>query len=413
MSTLMNISINNLPESVLVEILCRLPCANFIFQCKCVCKRWFTLISSRHFVNRFLRLQIDNKMPVVRTLINRNGEEFLNRIQPSSEVIPHMLKRLQSLHGLRREPVVVATYNDLILCSNTLFDQTEYYICNPYTTQWVALPRPRWGRDTIGTMPVGLICDGPYYKEDGQNDIVELNDNYRYKVVRILHPNDEFNFDPDGYFYNFKVEIFSSETGKWRELVVSSPQGIIYDTLDYMAFVYNGVLYWSGHRDGCFLVLGLDPFADQECSFTVFDYPEDENFVVECPSVSGGVVRMSDFHRDTRTLYVWDLKEQDDDSVAEGGSKLCLSKQEVYSLDQEMYPDDAQVVQRLNFDPNDEDIFYLEVDGDIIMCNIRTRKWSKIVENTTLDQPLWFYLFVLPWWPTPIPSLRQPASARE
>ncbi|RXH88692.1 hypothetical protein DVH24_000291 [Malus domestica] len=143
MSTLMNISINNLPESVLVEILCRLPCANFIFQCKCVCKRWFTLISSRHFVNRFLRLQIDNKMPVVRTLINRNGEEFLNRIQPSSEVIPHMLKRLQSLHGLRKEPVVVATYNDLILCSNTLFDQTEYYICNPYTTQWVALPRPR------------------------------------------------------------------------------------------------------------------------------------------------------------------------------------------------------------------------------------------------------------------------------
>lgn len=128
MSTLMNISINNLPESVLVEILCRLPSANFIFRCKCVCKRWFAIVSSHYFVNRFLRLQIDNKLPVVRTLINLSGEEFLNRIQSSSEVIPCMLKRLQSLHGLRKEPVVVATYNDLILCSNSLFDQTEYYI---------------------------------------------------------------------------------------------------------------------------------------------------------------------------------------------------------------------------------------------------------------------------------------------
>ncbi|CAN6707224.1 unnamed protein product [Malus baccata var. baccata] len=69
-----------------------------------------------------------------------------------------------------------------------------------------------------------------------------------------------------------------------------------------MAFVYNGVLYWSGHCDGCFLDLGLDPFADHECRFTVFDYPKDLNFVVECSSASGGVVRMSDFHRDTRTL---------------------------------------------------------------------------------------------------------------
>ncbi|RXH67295.1 hypothetical protein DVH24_027415 [Malus domestica] len=58
-------------------------------------------------------------------------------------------------------------------------------------------------------MPMGLICDSPYFKEDDQSDTVDLNDKYRYKVVRILHPNDEFNFDPDGHFYNFKVEIFS------------------------------------------------------------------------------------------------------------------------------------------------------------------------------------------------------------
>lgn len=153
---------------------------------------------------------------------------------------------------------------------------------------------------------------------------MQLNEKYRCKVVRILPPNDEFDFDPDGYSYDFNLEIFSSEASKWRELVVSSPQGSLYDTLDNMRFAYNGVLYWSGHRDSYFLVLGLDPFNDHECRFTVFDYPKGETFVVECPIVCGGLVRMSDFHKDTRTLFVWDLKEQDHNYKVRGAGKLCL-----------------------------------------------------------------------------------------
>lgn len=123
-----------------------------------------------------------------------------------------------------------------------------------------------------------------------------------------------------------------------------------------------------------FRFLGWIPSPIYECSFTVFDVPVHEKFVVECPTVSGGLVRMSDYDRVTRTLFVWNLKEQDVDSIVEGDSKLCLSKQEVYSLDRKMRSDDAEVVQRLPFDPNNEDIFYLLVDGDIILCKIRTRK---------------------------------------
>lgn len=94
--------------------------------------------------------------------------------------------------------------------------------------------------------------------------------------------------------------------------------------------------------------------------------------------------------------------------MVKGAGELCLSKHNVYSFDQDMYPDDARVVERLSFDPNNDDIFYLYVDADVLMCNIRTRKWSKIVEKRKLNN-FYFFPFVLPWWPTPVPSLPQHA----
>ncbi|KAH0982537.1 hypothetical protein GBA52_009714 [Prunus armeniaca] len=80
-----NISIDDLPDVVLIEILCRLSCNILISQCKCVCKHWFTLISSPCFIEHFLRHRSDKKAPIIRTLIDRDAEE-LNGILPSSKV---------------------------------------------------------------------------------------------------------------------------------------------------------------------------------------------------------------------------------------------------------------------------------------------------------------------------------------
>ncbi|RXH67296.1 hypothetical protein DVH24_027416 [Malus domestica] len=151
-------------------------------------------------------------MLVVRPLIDRNGEEFLNRVQSLLS---------ESFHGLKNEPVVVGTYDDLILCANGWYYHNDYFICNPYTMECIALSPPP--TQCFNIVPVGIICERrPYYKENNQNGhFMQLN-----KVVGILPPNDVFNFDPDGHSYDFNMEIFSSETGKWRELAVSSPQGI-------------------------------------------------------------------------------------------------------------------------------------------------------------------------------------------
>ncbi|RXI01635.1 hypothetical protein DVH24_014984 [Malus domestica] len=211
-SKLMNSNIDDLPDSLLVVFFCQLPSYKSVSQCKCVSKRWCTLISDPHFIGCFLYLQRDRKQKPITTAINSEGEEFLKRMSPSSKPLNQLFQRLVSFHSLKQEPVVVGTYNDLVLCCASKFNQRDYYICNPYTIQWVPLlPPPQ----VCAFVLVGFICDLPYYnnKEDYQpGDMIQLNAEYRCRVVRLMDPDDgDDDYDIE-YSREFKVQIFSSET---------------------------------------------------------------------------------------------------------------------------------------------------------------------------------------------------------
>ncbi|CAL9019957.1 unnamed protein product [Prunus brigantina] len=61
--------------------------------------------------------------------------------------------------------------------------------------------------------------------------------------------------------------------------------------------------------------------------------------------------------------------------------------------------------------PNNENCLYLNIGGDIVSCNIITRKWSKVASfESGINVNSYFYPFVLPWWPTPVPRLPQPIA---
>lgn len=131
-SELVNTEIDDLPDVVLVEILCRFSCYKFIFECKCVSKHWCTLMSSPYFIGRFLCLQSDHKQtPIIRTLINIKEEDFLTRMSLLTKALSLLFERLMSFHYLKRELEVVDTCNDLVLCCAT--KEHDYYICNPCT----------------------------------------------------------------------------------------------------------------------------------------------------------------------------------------------------------------------------------------------------------------------------------------
>lgn len=151
--------IDGLPEVLLVEILSRLP-SKFVFQYKCVSKSWCTLISHPYCRVRHLQNQSDDEPspPLVTSLffVITTGREQLKEYLTISKQIRRLDFSLSRLLHLDKEPVVVATYNDLILCCKTRRRQRNYYICNPYTKQWVALPP---APTCQGNVHVGFICD--------------------------------------------------------------------------------------------------------------------------------------------------------------------------------------------------------------------------------------------------------------
>ncbi|KAL6139920.1 hypothetical protein ACLB2K_058221 [Fragaria x ananassa] len=264
-SKAMNICIDDLPDNVLVEILCRLPCYKSVHQCKVVSKRWCALTSSSYFITRLLSIRSDDHQqpPTMRTLINESGYEFLTKMSSSSaKPLSPLLERMKRFHSLKKEPVVVSSYNDLVLCCEKKYEKRDFYICNPYTQQWVPLPPPPplpFEGDVI--VPVGLICDHSYYKcqkDDQGRHIIQLNPEYRCKVVRLTFPRCKEIFITT--CKTFKVQIFSTETGEWTESIVSLPTDIKFRTINCTAnFIYKGMLFWSCLYEANFLI-GLDPF---------------------------------------------------------------------------------------------------------------------------------------------------------
>ncbi|KAB2603639.1 F-box protein [Pyrus ussuriensis x Pyrus communis] len=143
-----------------------------------------------------------------------------------------------STHEFEPGPTVLASYNDLLLCCATMFSQRDYYICNPYTKQWDALPPPPQCHDLV---KVGLICNPG-------NQLGVLNNEYSYRVVRIIIP------PPPVYPSN-----------QFKRLV-------------------NGMLYFGGSRG----LIGLKLYSSNinatstiHCRF--LDLPEDKANVMDLP----------------------------------------------------------------------------------------------------------------------------------
>nr|XP_028950116.1 F-box protein At5g07610-like isoform X2 [Malus domestica] len=162
--------INDLPDGVLVEILCRLP-YKYARRNKRVCKRWLALISNSYFAARILCMQIDRNKPItlLRTLLFSNTTA---KPSPAGFTFRHIIfdallwkTSIAALHLIPRfkgtkEKLVVAMYNDLVLCCLTKDDPHKYYICNPNARQCVALPpAPPTPQDrTSGIHLRSLLC---------------------------------------------------------------------------------------------------------------------------------------------------------------------------------------------------------------------------------------------------------------
>ncbi|PIA39196.1 hypothetical protein AQUCO_02700405v1 [Aquilegia coerulea] len=222
-------------SDMIVEILSRLP-VKTTCRFKCVCKHWQSLITDRTRwkllppLTGFFYKQNFQPNPVDK---NKNEINFYNF---GSQINSTDIQFDTTLSFLERPTLApVASYKGFVLCvekSNQgtffAFHCLQFVLCNPLTKQWTLLPKPLKPHHWYHIKNVVLFCYDNVESHGGQME---------FMVVSL-------------YFCSknaLELEIYSSETGEWKESIVShqlhyfSPCGghVVFDGSIYFCNIYH------------------------------------------------------------------------------------------------------------------------------------------------------------------------------
>ncbi|GAV89862.1 hypothetical protein CFOL_v3_33274, partial [Cephalotus follicularis] len=159
-----------LPVSLLLEILIRLPNAIAASQCKSVCKRWLSLISTPYFGLRFNNIKPSECFTL---LITDPREEWLHyKKKPYPPLSPHQVIKEYKDRSVRLKLTFfppagifkLAVCNDLLLCCPGFRRDYSgmYYIWNPLTSRMLDVPPSPIQSDSLRSIfryAVGFLCD--------------------------------------------------------------------------------------------------------------------------------------------------------------------------------------------------------------------------------------------------------------
>ncbi|CAK7336883.1 unnamed protein product [Dovyalis caffra] len=124
-------------DDLLTEILLRLPTAKSAIGSKLVSKRWCSLISSRYFVSQLITHHINGSysgFPNPPSLfVNSNMYRELSSITGKKEDLIFTKSPLELLPEKRESVSIVASYNDLLLCSEMKeYNGTDVVVYDPF-----------------------------------------------------------------------------------------------------------------------------------------------------------------------------------------------------------------------------------------------------------------------------------------
>nr|GMD55165.1 putative F-box/kelch-repeat protein At1g15680 [Ipomoea batatas] len=393
---------NNLDEGLLVEILARLPSSRTAIQLKLVCKSWCSLISSRYFVTVFNHLRHD--------LIHPSSSSsssgcfiFQSPVDPNWRMLrwgythPHDAAAgdfhspdFSFLPCPQRSIRLNASCADLILCSTLnstshIFQPVFYYVCNMLTKQWAALPpapQLQLERTTDVTFSTGILFVPAPCSLCSPQCVVGQNYGNNFMVARIgvipatlIHPQ-----------FEFKAQLFSSEEGEWKSVVISSPRAIRFRANNFATLVpYKGMLHWL--VSGCVLV--YDPYNCPERFCRVIDTPAGVAEREQRPRTIGLFQdRLRLTHVWGFIYYIWELEDYNMGkwSLVHKISCRATPISGVWTLPN--HPPDL--------DPNTRDTGFLYIDGNTV-CWTHSSQWW-IAKGIV-------HLITHPCWPTPVPPL--------
>ncbi|PON92233.1 F-box domain containing protein [Trema orientale] len=417
-----DISLDDVSDDILFEILVRLPDCRSVIQKSSVSKRWFSLTFSPEFIRRFTNYHRQSQVahsdsPPYTLLIQGSTthspfyqvfsekSEILHRRLPSSDdsiTVDHNYLNFFS------EPMVVhASFEDLLLVSPPIslpLRDLNYYVCNPLTRQWLELPAapPRGWNFPCG---YGLVCDR------AQHTVMT-----RFRVVLLY----SLLFPPD-CSDQLLASIFRSETGNWIESLVRAPSQFAYDQefspLCQMSYVEskvglarNGSLHWlfynSTSPTAC-VVVAFNPF-DETKQWRFIPPPADlYNPRFNIPYHSHTLVRILRLGvcRDRLRAYlvpnrgglmIWELIHNHDVTAVSWSLVYdagCCAGREVRYYG-------------LSLHPSRDSVVFFSRGNRVFQSNVSKGVLEKVHKfEGKIGLGLCAFLLVHPPWPTPIPSI--------
>ncbi|CAI0388606.1 unnamed protein product [Linum tenue] len=372
-------------------------------RCKLVCKRWSSLIFDPVLFNR--RFVSHHR--------SRNQQPPSSASSLGRPAIDH--------HELYTHdppiPVfaVMDSYKDLVLCGFEDVGPTSgelyrtYFVCNPFTKQWLALP-------LAPELPAGcsyfftrLVCE-PRIVNDlelGDDQVFAYSSQYRFCVVRLYRHGS-----------SSKLDVFCSDTGEWTNDVLVLPD--YHQFIDRNVVSCNGELFWSyavpSNDPGAVhtikpFIAAFNPFRP-DIPPAAIDVPE-----VFCRpgwdiSVSQGALHAIAFEDLLRPglsqigSSVWRL-ERDRKSWRKLWDGL-LTKPELYELRHYLRP---------CLHPEKPEVFFLKhrIDAGVIAalsCDLRTGGEVELFAEAREFLSYWnLFLAQFSCWPTAIPRFKELRAA--
>ncbi|KAL3535223.1 hypothetical protein ACH5RR_003684 [Cinchona calisaya] len=391
-----------IPHWVLVELLIRLPIKR-IFRFKCVSKQWLSLISDpsfgRAFVSRieFGPIQRRPWTPLYKCIYAEEiprEHDFLGNLFSSNVGLGCLTKfdlpAPAQAHGLEvykvLDYIIAKDDNGLLLCGSHGRDLGNYYILNPVTKQYVEIPR---SKHSFVYCLVGFITQ--------MKDCIVTS----YKIVRLEASTGKTSV--------LKLEIFSSETGEWRDVDIHFEKVLQLVPFRKMPVVFKESLHFVDSEVG---ILAYDPYKDPN-SCRVIKLPE--GIDRKCNTSQSGKTRLFDVHQGY--LRYFEVSHALYDNQFTSLSMWTLSDYEAglwfleHRISHNEFFCDISFLSSSNlflvpvaFHPFDFDTVYLGRGKTILSYNMQTRELIVLGNPVPLENISWYlvYLFVLPLWPVSI-----------
>ncbi|GMN55200.1 hypothetical protein TIFTF001_024317 [Ficus carica] len=310
-------------DNLLLEIFIRLANCLTAIQCSCVCKLWYCLISNPQFIHRFIIrnrnnsrrrdlqctfiCQFPRQNPRIRNLKNEtlvNYQAFSS--SESSKGLPSNSLPYNRINFLpiQAEPLIIrSSCNDLLLVSSYPPPSTNYYICNPFTKQWIQLPQP----PSFYYAPLRFGLSTHEFSGGPQQT--------RFRAVLIGITGSSPNGPTESH-----VQIFSSDTWSWTYTFASSSHPL------------RSYTRYSRHTEVIVCIVALDPFDEMsETEITTKQRKRWHCRVIDPPAELAGratlietqvclgacqgrlqICSLTTFQSGTRKR-VWELEEDNDD----------------------------------------------------------------------------------------------------